>query len=111
MRLATGASDHKMVTEVLSHKHCEELAALCPTGVFDVEDLGGGKRGVSAARPRDCTMCRECVRDPKWAERVRLSRKMDHFIFRCVWLQQYPSRLRWGVRSARAVGLPVSQLC
>ena len=59
----------------------EELVAKCPMGVFDLEDLGGGRKGVAVARPRECSMCRECVREPQWAERVRLSRKMDHFIF------------------------------
>ncbi len=31
--------------------------------------------------PRDCTMCRECIRKDGWAERVELRRKADHFIF------------------------------
>ena len=67
----------------------EELVAMCPLKVFDIEDLaaagGGGKKGASkvavAARPRDCTMCRECIRKEGWSERVRLRRKSDHFIF------------------------------
>ena len=32
-------------------------------------------------RPRDCTMCRECVRLEGWADRVQLNRVADHFIF------------------------------
>ena len=73
-----------------------ELVAMCPMKVFDIEDIAkvGGKKGgkgavdsehedVTAvvARPRDCTMCRECIRKEGWAERVRLRRKSDHFIF------------------------------
>ncbi len=30
---------------------------------------------------RDCTLCRECLREPELARKLRLSRKKDHFIF------------------------------
>lgn len=33
------------------------------------------------ARPRDCTMCRECIREPGWSDKVSLTRIADHFIF------------------------------
>lgn len=70
----------------------EELVAMCPLKVFDIEDLGGtsskkskpntgGEKRAVVARPRDCTMCRECIRKEGWAERVKLRRKSDHFIF------------------------------
>jgi NAD-dependent dihydropyrimidine dehydrogenase PreA subunit len=74
--------------------------------VFDIEDLGAtggvgtasskGKKGTAAAttattgggravvaRPRDCTMCRECIRkvDEGWDQRIQLRRKADHFLF------------------------------
>jgi DNA-directed RNA polymerase I and III subunit RPAC1 len=49
-------------------------------GVFDIEDVGGVATAV-AARPRSCSMCRECIREPEWDERVKLSRVRDHFIF------------------------------
>jgi len=48
--------------------------------VFDIEDVGGVGTAV-AARPRSCSMCRECIREPQWDERVKLSRVKDHFIF------------------------------
>ena len=48
--------------------------------VFDIEDLGGVSTAV-VARPRDCTMCRECIRTEDWAEKVQLKRKADHFLF------------------------------
>lgn len=51
--------------------------------VFDIEDLGKGRGGPTAktARPRDCTMCRECIRKEGWSDFVQLRRKADHFIF------------------------------
>jgi DNA-directed RNA polymerases I and III subunit RPAC1 len=54
-----------------------ELVGKCPMKVFDIEDSGCAR----VARPRDCTMCRECIREPEWNDVVQLARKRDHFIF------------------------------
>ena len=80
-----------------------ELVRKCPMNVFDIEEVGqgmeekrkedenrqGGRGGgkhrddvrAVVARPRNCTMCRECVRGDDWSERVQLRRVRDHFIF------------------------------
>jgi len=60
----------------------QELKSMCPMNVFDIEDIGGVAT-ATAARPRNCTMCRECIRKEDWSDgsRVRLHRKSDHFIF------------------------------
>lgn len=73
---------------------CPYPQALCPMQVFDIEDIVvGGELGMEesrlvpsavVARPRDCTMCRECVRDPEknpFGRKIELRRKADHFIF------------------------------
>ncbi|ETV76674.1 hypothetical protein H257_09157 [Aphanomyces astaci] len=52
------------------------LQKTCPMNVFDIEDLA-----AVAARPRNCTMCRECIRAPGWSDKVKLGRVSDHFIF------------------------------
>jgi len=59
-----------------------ELKEMCPMDVFDIEDVGGVAT-ATAARPRNCTMCRECIRQDGWQDgsRVQLLRKADHFIF------------------------------
>lgn len=41
------------------------------------------RRRAIAARPRSCTLCRECIREDAWRERVALRRVKDHFI--CKW--------------------------
>ena len=64
----------------LTGEEATQLHAMCPTGVFDIEDMGGMPT-ARVARPRNCTMCRECVRHPGWEEKVGLSRVKDHFIF------------------------------
>lgn len=78
----------------LSKDDAQVLVDLCPMKVFDIEDLGSkgkglakgakGRKGmgVVVARPRDCTVCRECIRLEGWADKVRLARVPDHFIFK-----------------------------
>lgn len=54
---------------------------MCPLNVFDIEDMGGVATAAVAARPRDCTMCRECIRHKGWDERLSFKRVADHFLF------------------------------
>lgn len=58
----------------------EELVKTCPMGVFDLEDLGSHTQ-ATVARPRNCSMCRECIRLDGWDELVKLRRDRRHFIF------------------------------
>lgn len=62
--------------ESIYESDAQQLVDMCPANVFDIED---GAAVVS--RPRDCTLCRECIRLPEWDERVELLRKRNHFIF------------------------------
>jgi DNA-directed RNA polymerase I and III subunit RPAC1 len=64
----------------VSGKLAEELKEICPMKVFDIEEIGKSL-SATVARPRDCTMCRECIRLDGWSERVRLRRKANHFLF------------------------------
>lgn len=59
----------------------EALVAACPMGVFDIEDIGKGTQRAAVARPRDCTVCRECLRPPGWADRISVGRVLGHYIF------------------------------
>jgi len=65
--------------EAITGADAEALVAKCPMKVFDIEDLPV-KRAV-VKRPRNCTMCRECIREPEWDKRIKLLRVKDHFIF------------------------------
>jgi len=83
-RLLPDVQFHNPVKNALA----TELKALCPMNVFDIEEIAG-KKGAAAetvavtARPRDCTMCRECIRSNGWenSDRVKLTRVADHYIF------------------------------
>ncbi|CAL0325989.1 unnamed protein product [Lupinus luteus] len=78
---------YRMLPEVVLLKDvedelAEELKNKCPQNVFDIEDFGSGKRRATVKNPRDCTLCRECIRGGKdWEDRVALRRVKDHFIF------------------------------
>jgi DNA-directed RNA polymerase I and III subunit RPAC1 len=76
---------YRMLPEVVLLEDIEgdladELVRTCPVNVFDIEDMGPGERRATVARPRDCTLCRECVRGDRWDKRVQLRRVKEHFI-------------------------------
>ncbi|KAJ8611980.1 hypothetical protein CTAYLR_004377 [Chrysophaeum taylorii] len=65
----------------------------CPLDVFDIEDIvsddGPPASRAVVARPRDCTMCRECIRriddvpfGDDMADYVKLKRHADFFLFK-----------------------------
>lgn len=62
-------------------EEAEALVKLCPMDVFDIEDLGLLGARATVARPRNCSMCRECIRKPEWNDKIRLRRVRNHFIF------------------------------
>ncbi|KNA08964.1 hypothetical protein SOVF_157970 [Spinacia oleracea] len=76
---------YRMLPEVvllqdICDEEAEKLVAKCPANVFDIEDTPTGKK-ATAPRPRACTLCRECIREEGWDEKIALRRKKDHFIF------------------------------
>ncbi|EEY66588.1 DNA-directed RNA polymerases I and III 40 kDa polypeptide [Phytophthora infestans T30-4] len=58
----------------------KRLVEECHIGLFDIEDIGGVPTAVVKDQ-RACTMCRNCIREPSWNEKIRLGRQSDHFIF------------------------------
>eukprot|EP01083_Nonionella_stella_P196974 724458_1 len=70
-----------VLPEPVEDEDADELVNVCPLNVFDIEEIGNRRR-AKVSRPRDCTMCRECIREPGWEDRVKLLRKRDHFIFK-----------------------------
>ncbi|KAM0887051.1 hypothetical protein ACQ4PT_029285 [Festuca glaucescens] len=58
---------YRMLPEVVLLKEitggdAEQLVKKCPVNVFDIEELGNGKKRAVVAKPRACTLCRECVK-------------------------------------------------
>ncbi|GAA0169653.1 DNA-directed RNA polymerase [Lithospermum erythrorhizon] len=76
---------YKMLPEVvllenIEGEQAEKLKIKCPQKVFDIEDIGNKKRAI-VARPRECTLCRECIRGYGWDKKVAIRRVKDHFLF------------------------------
>ncbi|KAF6144143.1 hypothetical protein GIB67_004816 [Kingdonia uniflora] len=63
-------------------KKADELVKKCLVNVFDIEDIGKGRKRATVARPQLCTLCRECIRGDDMEKCVALRRVKDHFIFR-----------------------------
>ncbi|CAA7032761.1 unnamed protein product [Microthlaspi erraticum] len=109
-----GTAWYRMLPEVIllkefEGKEAENLVKACPVKVFDIEDMGKGRKRATVAQPRKCTLCRECLREefgvpivkPKvkpvkdegkdketqierkeWIDNVALHRVKNHFIFK-----------------------------
>jgi len=68
------------ILEPFEDKEAQKLIDTCPMKVFDIEDLDGVKRAI-VANPRNCSMCRECIRSNEWNKKIKLTRVKNHFIF------------------------------
>jgi DNA-directed RNA polymerase I and III subunit RPAC1 len=77
------------IVQPILNEDAVKLYNKCPMKVFDIEEITGnnnkaGKRAV-VARPRNCSMCRECTRStedwPAAEEKIELRRIKNHFIF------------------------------
>jgi DNA-directed RNA polymerases I and III subunit RPAC1 len=62
-------------TKKIKGEEAKKIKELCPLKVFDIEEEGV----LVAKRPRDCTMCRECIRKDDEVG-IQLERVKDHFI-------------------------------
>lgn len=51
---------------------------------FIYELAAAGRKRATVARPRACTLCRECIREDGWEKYVALRRVKDHFICKYV---------------------------
>lgn len=67
-------------------EEAKQLKKKCPMNVFDIEDVAD-EMVANVARPRNCTMCRECIREEGWEKKIKLERVKDHFI--CTYLCLY----------------------
>lgn len=69
------------IVQQIENDDAKELKALCPLGVFDIEDIGKNKKRAIVANQDKCTTCRECIRHDKFAQRIDLGKKKDVFEF------------------------------
>jgi DNA-directed RNA polymerase I and III subunit RPAC1 len=70
-----------IVDKGVIYEQADQLVSMSPQNVFDIEEIGGIPKALPK-RPRDCSMCRECIREPEWAELVKLRRVRDQYLCR-----------------------------
>ncbi|ESQ29395.1 hypothetical protein EUTSA_v10023529mg [Eutrema salsugineum] len=82
-----GTAWYRMLPEVVllgevENEQAEQLVKACPQNVFDIEDMGNGRKRATVAQPRNCTLCSECIRDTGLEDLVDLRSVKNHFIFK-----------------------------
>jgi len=65
------------ILEEIKGDDAEELKKLCPKGVFVINKKGNAEVG----NIRDCTSCRECIRQEKFKNLIELGKVADHYEF------------------------------
>ena len=65
------------ILEEINGDDAEELKQLCPKGVFVINKKGNAEVG----NIRDCTSCRECIRQEKFKNLIELGKVADHYEF------------------------------
>lgn len=71
---------HITLLEEIKGELAEKLQSCFSPGVIELVDVKGEKV-ARVANPRNDTMSREVFRHPELADKVRIARKRDHFIF------------------------------
>jgi DNA-directed RNA polymerase I and III subunit RPAC1 len=72
------------IAEPVTGADAEEIKALCPTGVFDIEDVGSGKarqKRLTVASEERCTTCRACVGHELLGSRFELGKRPNRYHF------------------------------
>ena len=65
------------ILKEINGNDAEELKQLCPKGVFIVNKKGNAEVG----NVRECTSCRECIRQEKFKNLIELGKIADHYEF------------------------------
>ena len=65
------------ILKEINGNDAEKLKQLCPKGVFIVNKKGNAEVG----NVRECTSCRECIRQEKFKDLIELGKVADHYEF------------------------------
>lgn len=74
---------HVAITEPILNEDAVRIKNVCPTNVFDIEDINKkkGDKQLTVARPSDCTMCRACISDPAVGNKIFLGKEKMRYQF------------------------------
>ena len=65
------------ILKEINGNDAEELRQLCPKGVFTINKKGN----IEVGNIRECTSCRECIRQEKFKNLIELGKIADHYEF------------------------------
>ena len=65
------------ILKEINGNNAEELRQICPKGVYIINKKGKAEVG----NVRECTSCRECIRQEKFQEYIELGKTADHYEF------------------------------
>ena len=65
------------ILKEINGNDAEELKQLCPKGVFTINKKGN----IEVENIRECTSCRECIRQDKFKGLIELGKIADHYEF------------------------------
>ena len=57
------------IVQPVTGEDAEALVKKCPMSCFDIEDIGSVRTAVVSDKERDCTLCRECIREPRLVQK------------------------------------------
>lgn len=74
---------HISITEPILNDDATRIKNICPTNVFDIEDIKKKKtdKQLKVARPNNCTMCRACISDSGVGNRIFLGKEKLRYQF------------------------------
>lgn len=74
---------HIAVKEPIMNDDATRIKKLCPTNVFDLEDINKKKtdKKLTVAQPGNCTMCRACISDPAVGDKIFLGKEKLRYQF------------------------------
>lgn len=71
----------KIVTQVTG-KDAQDIKSLCPTGVFDIEDIKGSKeKQLVVSDENKCTTCRACINHEVLGDSFELGKEQNRYHF------------------------------
>ena len=68
---------HIQVSGKVKGKDAHDLKEICPMNVFGVDK----KDNLTIEDLKSCTMCRECIREDRFNDKIELGKDRNHYIF------------------------------
>lgn len=74
---------HVNIMEPILNEDADRIKQVCPTNVFDIEDMTKKKKDkkLKVSRQENCTMCRACISDPAVGNKIFIGKEKFRYQF------------------------------